>query len=150
MSKAKEEKHAAADAADANPTPALEKPPTSPWKADAAPDHPRKRGMLGVPNGKDGFELRWVRLDAVDRRKNQGYVLATPEEFDAQPDENGMIRRNELVLMVVPTEVYLARRREIAKATEAQAAGPRKQFLNEREAASRQSGHNLNDQNAEE
>jgi len=143
MNKTKDEKHQAEERAEL--AQAVKKAPTKPWKDDSTPDNPRKRGMLGLAKGKEGYELRWVRLDSVDRRKNQGYELATPEEFDATPDENGMIRRNELVLMVVPTEVYLARRNAIAKTTEAQTAAPRKDFEREREVASHQSGHNLND-----
>lgn len=126
------------------------KVPTEPWSPTAAPDHASKRGLLGLPNGKKGFALRWVRRDAVDRRKNQGYTLATPSDFDATPDENGMIRRNELVLMIVPKDVYDARREEVAKFTAAQKAAPRKEFLREREKASRQSGHNLSDRDEEE
>ena len=122
---------------------------TKPWSADDAPDAPRKHGMLGVSKGKEGHTLRWVRMDSIDRRKNQGYALAEAGDFDATPDENGMIRRNELVLMVVPNEVYEARRSAVAKQTEAQAAAPRKEFLRERDAASRQSGHNLNDKEDE-
>lgn len=123
---------------------------TQPWTPDDAPDSSRKRGMLGVSKSKEGHELRWVRMDSIDRRKNQGYTLAEPGDFDATPDENGMIRRNELVLMVVPTEVYLQRRSAIAKTTDALTAAPRKEFLRDRENASRQSGHNLSDENVEE
>lgn len=123
---------------------------TQPWSPDNTADSPRKRGMLGLSKTKEGHEVRWVRLDSIDRRKNQGYTLATPDDFDATADENGMIRRNELVLMVVPTEVYLARRKEIARQTEAQTAAPCKEFLREREAASRASGHNLSDEAPEE
>ncbi len=118
---------------------------TEPWSPTSAPDHASKRGTLGLPHGKKGFELRWVRIDAVDRRKYMGYVLATPADFDATPDENGMIRRNELVLMVVPKDVYDARRKEVAEKTKLQTTAPRKEFLREREKASRQSGHNLSD-----
>lgn len=118
---------------------------TEPWSPTVAPDHASKRGLLGLPNAKKGFELRWVRIDAIDRRKNLGYTLATPSDFDASPDENGMIRRNELVLMVVPKDIYDARREDVAKITAAQKAAPRKEFLREREKASRQSGHNLSD-----
>ena len=143
------DKHESAEEAEANAA-AAKKSPTKPWKSDSTPDHPMKHGLLGVPNGKEGYELRWVRYDSVDRRKNQGYELATPEEFDATPDENGMIRRNELVLMMVPTEVYLQRRNRIAKQTEDQTSAPRKEFLREREAAARQSGSNLSDERTEE
>ncbi|HTG45207.1 MAG TPA: hypothetical protein VK633_11820 [Verrucomicrobiae bacterium] len=143
----KAEKH---DESDDDVVPVAKKAPTEPWSAENAPDSPRKHGLLGVAKGKEGHELRWVRADAIDRRKNQGYVLATPKDFDATPDENGMIRRNELVLMVVPKEVYDARREDIAKATKAQASGPRKEFLRERDAASRASGHNLSDEKDEE
>ena len=121
------------------------KAPTEPWDADEAENSARKHGILGLPKGKKGHQLRWVREDSIDRRKNQGYVLAKPEDFDATPDENGMIRRNELVLMVVPNEVYDARRQDIAKTTAAQSAGPRREFLREREAASQASGHNMAD-----
>lgn len=119
------------------------KPATEPWNPENAPDSPRRRGILGLSRNKEGHELRWVRLDSVDRRKNQGYVLAKPEDFDATPDENGMIRRNELVLMVVPTEVYEKRRQEVAKITAEQSAAPKREFLRERAAASRKSGTDL-------
>ncbi len=145
-------KHKEEDASDDQAAAAetQKKKATQPWAPESAADAPHKRGMLGIAKGKEGHQLRWVRFDAIDRRKNQGYALASPADFDATPDENGMIRRNELVLMVVPTEVYEARRAEVAKQTEAQKAAPRKEFLREREAASRQSGHNLSDENQEE
>jgi hypothetical protein len=119
------------------------RPATEPWDAQNAPDSPRKKGLLGISKSKKGHEVRWVRYDLVDRRKNQGYKLATPEDFDATPDENGMIRRNELVLMVVPTEVYEQRRQEIANFTKQQSEAPRQEYLRERAAASRQAGEDL-------
>lgn len=141
---------------EAVPEPAPEPPPppvrpaaaskrsvTEPWKAENAPGSARRQGLLAVSRGKQGFELRWVRQDAIDRRKAQGYVLATPEDFDATPDENGMIRRNELVLMVVPKETYDARRAAVAVQTKLQKKSAKRDFLQAREAASRQLGHNL-------
>ena len=126
------------------------KPATEPWKAETAEDSPRKRGILGLSKGKTGHELRWVRLDSVERRKNQGYELATPEDFDAKPDENGMIRRNELVLMTVPKDVYAARRKEVNAMTAAQTAAPRREYLRERQEASRRTGTNLSDEGRDE
>jgi len=122
------------------------KPATEPWRAENAPDSPRKRGLLGVNKSKPGHTLRWVRLDAVDRRKNQGYELATAADFNATPDENGMIRRNELVLMTVPDEVYNQRRSEIHRMTLEQSQAPKREYLRERAHASRQAGHELADE----
>lgn len=119
------------------------KPATEPWLPENAPDSARRKGLLGISRDKKGFELRWVRFDAVDRRKAQGYALATPSEFDATPDENGMIRRNELVLMVVRKEEYDSRRDAVQAQTRLQAKSAKREFLKERGAAERQLGHTL-------
>jgi hypothetical protein len=119
------------------------KPATEPWLPENAPDSARRKGLLGISRDKKGYELRWVRYDAVDRRKAQGYVLATPEEFDATADENGMIRRNELVLMVVRKEQYDARRDAVQAQTKLQTKSAKREFLQEREAAGQKLGHSL-------
>jgi hypothetical protein len=134
------------------PEPAVERKPAR----RLSPGAPRTRRIARARRGSWAFQktpghvLRWVRLDAVDRRKNQGYVLATPEEFDSTPDENGMIRRNELVLMLVPDHVYQKRRLEVAALTKQQSQAPSKSIIRARAQASRQSGHNLSDDNRDE
>lgn len=127
---------------DPEPEP-VKKPATEPWMAENAPDSAARRGYLGLSRNKKGFQTRWVRYDSVDRRKAQGYVLAKAEDFDSTADENGMIRRNELVLMVVPKETFDARREEVQKQTKLQAKSAKREFLQERQAAERKLGHSL-------
>lgn len=119
--------------------------PTEPWKAESHADHPRKKGLLGLASVKDGYNVRWVRQDKVDQRKMQGYVVAEPAAYGCQADENGMIRRNELVLMEVPTEVYDERRQAVVKQSELMRKAAKSEFLKDRAKASRESGHNLSD-----
>ena len=139
-----EEVAGAVNTPEPEPEPAkVRKPATEPWAAENAPDSATRRGYLGLSRTKKGFQTRWVRYDAVDRRKGQGYVLAKAEDFDATADENGMIRRNELVLMVVPKETFDARRVENEKQTKLQAKSAKREFLQEREAAGRKLGHSL-------
>lgn len=121
----------------------IKKPATEPWMAENAPDSAARRGYLGLSRNKRGFQTRWVRYDSVDRRKGQGYVLARPEDFDSTPDENGMIRRNELVLMIVPKETYDARRDAVSAQTKLQTKSAKREFLKEREEAGRKLGHSL-------
>lgn len=126
------------------PTPVKQsKPATEPWMAENAPDSAARRGYLGLSRNKKGFQTRWVRYDSVDRRKAQGYVLAKAEDFDSTADENGMIRRNELVLMVVPKEIFDGRREEVAQQTKLQAKSAKREFLQERQAAEKKLGHSL-------
>ena len=140
-----EESNSAAEATETHRRPA-----TEPWDAENAAGSPKRHGLLGLPKTKKGYELRWVRYDSIDRRKNQGYSLATPEDFDATPDENGMIRRNELVLMTVPKDVYDARRQQNRKQAELQATSAKREFLTERDKASRETGHNMRDNDRDE
>lgn len=121
----------------------VSKPATEPWLPENAPDSARRKGLLGIARDKRGFVLRWVRFDSIDRRKAQGYVLATPEEFGAIPDDNGMIRRNELVLMVLPKETYEVRRDAVAAQTLLQKKSAKREFLREREAAGKKLGHSI-------
>lgn len=123
----------------------VRKAATEPWSPDSKDDSPRKRGMLGLLKGKKGFELRWVRQDKVDQRKMQGYALAQPADYDCQPDENGMVRRNELVLMEVPVHIYDQRRKDVSTQSDLMSKAAKAEFLKERNKASRESGHNLSD-----
>lgn len=123
---------------------------TEPWNPEEHPDHSRKRGALGLLKARKGFEVRWVREDKVDQRKMQGYVLAKPEDYDCEADEKGMVRRNELVLMEVPIHVYEQRRSEAAKQSDLLSKSAKKEFLDERARASRESGHNLSDEDRDQ
>ena len=115
---------------------------TEPWKAENAPNHPRKHGSLAVAEARKGFEIRWVREDSIDRRKMQGYQLANPKDYDLQADEKGMVRRNELVLMEIPTELYEERRANVNKQTDLQSQAAKKEFENE----SRKAGVSLREE----
>jgi hypothetical protein len=126
-------------------------PANEPWNAENDPNHPSRRGILGVHKKRKGFEQRWVRHDSIDRRKMEGYVLAKPEHYDGlmTGDEKGMIRRNELVLMEAPTELVQARRDQAQLQADQQQRSAKQSFKDERERLSRQSGHDLSDEEEE-
>ena len=83
---------------------------TKPWNSD---ENPWSGQKLNVKHQKDGFIVRWTRPNKVGNRKSEGYTICKPADYRVS-GVDGMIMKNELVLMELP-KAQAANRAEYQK-----------------------------------
>jgi hypothetical protein len=102
------------------------KPATEPWKPPLSGEaQPWRANYTRVPKVREGYTARWVREDLVEQRIMQGYTIAKGDYYGIQPNEEGYIKRRELVLMdqrETDAEAFRKRQAQDAKRQVARAA----------------------------
>ena len=94
---------------------AIKKQPTRPWDAD---NNPWTLDLLKVMHKRKDFRLRWVNRDSVQKKQEQGWLVANKKDYGGLGDavvgeesaDGTVIRRREMVLLEMPEE--LARQRD--------------------------------------
>ena len=71
---------------------------TKPWNSD---ENPWSGASLNVNAKRPGFVVRWCRPNKVGNRKTEGYTICKPKDYK-MIGTDGMIMKNELVLMELP------------------------------------------------
>jgi hypothetical protein len=71
---------------------------SKPWNSD---ENPWSGQKLDVKFKRPGFIVRWCRPNKVGHRKTEGYTICRPSDYK-MTGVDGMIMKNELVLMELP------------------------------------------------
>lgn len=91
----------------------VEEPETSPWNSVDNPWNPDK---TKTKQKREGFRSRFVAPEKVENRKTEGWVIAKAKDY-GEAGMDGIVKRNELVLMEIPEERAKEREAYIASVT---------------------------------